>query len=534
MLDFMEYIQAAFRHACSWQRDNSYSSLADTAKAILDFPIPLRLRLNLASLATPHFATSYALGTVGLIDGSVAYLFTTVPLRDTPSRSTALPLRHLVPGYRQVCPADFGLPAWRQPGRDRDDDAFVEDSSTAAAARGAADDDDDDDDDGDCHADILRETPLGHPCGRPTLLYAALHLPSPTTLTALVLKHVSPQTILSLSLCSTRAAPLYKSAPQTSVLARLVHDTGRYCAEALFASDSTLFGVRGLWNFNALPRDREREREDDPAQSSYGLSVGANGYPYSAAGSNGSSGANGGSYSLISAGAELYYSPISSVVALSTGLRIANLPPPTSAAPADGHTHNSAGPATATPSAPYTLTMTLAPLTGTLTTTYSILASQNVAFSSRFGFNAYSWESEMVAGCEIWRRRKPGREVEAVAQTDDDIPDNLDWARRKLGLPLLYSHPADGAPEPDSDRGTPGSSRGNGNASHDASSPGDSVIKMRINQAGGIRLLWEGKFKELIVSAGVSLGPLGAGGMLDPSSRSEMGMGMGMGLHRES
>jgi distribution and morphology protein 10 len=35
----------------------------------------------------------------------------------------------------------------------------------------------------------------------------------------------------------------------------------------------------------------------------------------------------------------------------------------------------------------------------------------------------------------------------------------------------------------------------------------DSVIKLRIDQSWNLRLLWEGRVKELLVSAGVGLGP---------------------------
>lgn len=139
----------------------------------------------------------------------------------------------------------------------------------------------------------------------------------------------------------------------------------------------------------------------------------------------------------------------------------------------------------------------------------------------------------MVAGCEIWRRNKNRRRRE---REDDD----LDWARKKLGLPLLH-------PELDDDDGNndgheEGRSGGGNGAlttamggirpSYNSSSPNDSVVKVRIDQSYNVRVLWEGKFKELLVSAGVSLGPLSGAGMLDPrgvSANGGMGMGMGMG-----
>lgn len=35
----------------------------------------------------------------------------------------------------------------------------------------------------------------------------------------------------------------------------------------------------------------------------------------------------------------------------------------------------------------------------------------------------------------------------------------------------------------------------------------DSVLKIRVDQSWNVRLLWEGRVKELLVSAGVGLGP---------------------------
>jgi distribution and morphology protein 10 len=103
----------------------------------------------------------------------------------------------------------------------------------------------------------------------------------------------------------------------------------------------------------------------------------------------------------------------------------------------------------------------------------------------------------MVAGCELWRRAK-----KSTSPADDD----LEWARRKMRLhdfsvslpgsppnPPLPSDPVH--PEPVTGSET------------DDSEANDSVIKLRIDQSWNVRLLWEGRVKELLVSAGVGLGP---------------------------
>ncbi|KAJ9302995.1 hypothetical protein DTO271G3_369 [Paecilomyces variotii] len=430
MLDFMDYIQVAFADATNWNRDNSYSSLTATAQSLLDFSTPERLRVHLSSLSTPQFATTYTLGTVGLIDGSVSYLFSTLPLNGTPSKSALIPLRKLVPGYRQV-----QSPV--APVRDWGWDALLEGSSIPVSKEEEAQ-------------------------KKATLLHATLHLPPPSTLNALFLRRLSPTTQLSLALCSTRGPPMSKSAPQASVLAQLSHDTGKYSNEYLFSTDNSLFGWRGLWNFGPDPREKKKD--------------GSSPTPLS----------------LLSAGGEAYYSPVSSLVGMSTGLRFSTLPAAT-----DG-TGSSSSPIS---TFPYTLTLTLTPLTGSLSTTYSLRASPNLAFSSRFGFNVYSWESEMVAGCELWRRTR------RVPPPPED--DGLEWARRKMGItrppansppgpPVAVMSPTlSGATVMPDDQSPP----------HSQEEETESVVKIRVDQSWNVRILWEGRVKDLLVSAGVGLGP---------------------------
>jgi len=413
--------------------------------AILDFSTPERLRVRVSSLSTPHFATSYTLGTVGLLDGSVSYLFSTVPFHNTPSRSALIPLRKISPGYRQVQAPTAPVQTW---GWDSLLDSVsipgIKDGLRPVLPKNK---------DGDQTAETQRKA---------TLLHASLHLPSPTTLYALFLRRISPTMQLSLAVCSTQGPPMSNSAPQASMLTQLSHDTGKYCNEYLFSTDNALFGWRGLWNFGPDPRYT-------PADAPPALS-------------------------LLSAGAEAYYSPISSLIGMSTGLRFSTLP---AATQVPSTTSSSTHHPTPISTFPYTLTLTLAPVTGSLSTTYSLRASQNLAFSSRFGFNVYSWESEMVAGCELWRRQSKSLSSEG---------DDLEWARRKMRMYDFSASLSESTPSSPllSDPVQPESAAKSHADDHEA---GDSVIKLRIDQSWNVRLLWEGRVKELLVSAGVGLGP---------------------------
>jgi distribution and morphology protein 10 len=194
---------------------------------------------------------------------------------------------------------------------------------------------------------------------------------------------------------------------------------------------------------------------------------------------------------------------------MSTGLRFTTLPAATEIPPSSSNS------STRTPIStfPYTLTLTLAPIVGSLSTTYSLRASPNLAFSSRFGFNVYSWESEMVAGCELWRRTK---------KSDSSNNDDLEWARRKMrmhdfGVSLPGSPASPLLEDPARPEGPVSSN------AHTEAETSDSVIKLRIDQSWNVRLLWEGRVKELLVSAGVGLGP--GSFSLSPSVSSASGSG---------
>jgi mitochondrial distribution and morphology protein 10 len=446
MLTFMDYIVHSFGTSTGWNHDNSYSSLTATSDALLSFPTPSSLSLRVSSLSTPQFATSYTLSTLGQIDGSISYLYSSVPLGHVPSRTVSIPLRTLVRGYRDVKLPSIQLNSYDDP-----------------EAR------------------------------KPILLHGTLALPPPSNLTALYARRINSKTLLSLSLnsLSTSTPPTGSGPPPASVLGHIQHDAGQYSIEGLASSDNALLGVRGLWNFGLRP-----------SKQSVGASAIDSGYKAIEGVGEITSPAESlpnervmAKPSLLSAGAEAYYSPLSSVIGLSTGLRFTTLAPHNST-PAVASTPSSkplAGTSAALSSAlvapanvahssfPYTLTLTLTPLTGSLASTYSVRPTEDLALSSRFGFNVYSWESEYVLGAEIWRRR---RKRLPKAGTD---PDPLAWARDKAAEWLTDAQRALEREKVDREE--------------------ENVIKLRIDDGWNIRALWTGRVKQLLVSAGVSVAP---------------------------
>ena len=428
MNSFMDYIIRAFGTSTDWNHDNSYSSLTATSDALLAFETPSNLSLNVSSLSTAKFATSYTLSTLGQIDGSLSYLYTNHPLFYVPCQSPNIPLRSLVRGYR-----DLRLP--RLPAHELE--KVVE--------------------------------------RKPTLLHATLALPPPSTLTALYARRINYQTLLSLSLYSKSltSSAANSPSPPASVLAHVQHDTGKYSIEGLASTDNALLGARGLWNFGfsapSLASTSIAASLDDsiPPQDP------AMAYRNRLASKP----------SLLSAGAEFYYSPFSHVIGMSTGLRFTTLAshikPATahSSKPLTGTSASLLTPANITHSSfPYTMTLTLNPLVGSIASTYSVKPTPNLALSSRCDFNFYSWESRYVVGAEVWRGK--------TLKVDDPVA----WAREKLDNWFTEEEKAlrDARTEREE----------------------ENVLKVRVDDAWNLKALWTGRIKSLLVSAGVSVSPV--------------------------
>ncbi|KAK6194317.1 hypothetical protein LQW54_011591 [Pestalotiopsis sp. IQ-011] len=271
MREFMDYIQSAFYAATGWNRDNSYSSLNATADALLNFPTPRGLRLTLGSLATPQFATAYQLGTVGVVDGSVSYLYSSVPLANALAQSNRIPLPDLLRSYKPLAELSRGSTGsgnWIR-GWDR-----VE---------------------------------------KDTMAYGRLYLPL-SMLEALVVKKLTPDLQVQVSAVSEQ-----NLRNGGTMLGMVQYDVGRYGVEGLASSDGGLMGLRGLYNFGGdVSKLQPRPATDDD-----------NGTGNTNGNGNGNGQGNGereGIYGRFSAGAELYYGTLNKSGGMSVGMRFATLP----------------------------------------------------------------------------------------------------------------------------------------------------------------------------------------------------------------
>lgn len=262
-----------------------------------------------------------------------------------------------------------------------------------------------------------------------TLLYGRLYLPT-STLEALYLRRLSPSRLLRLSCVSDSALP-----NGGSILAQLQNDHAKYSTEYLFSTDSCLLGVRGLYNFGLDPRTIPRVFTTTghvvPTDPQFGR---------------------------LSAGAELYFSPLNKSGGVSTGIRFTTLP-----------SHSGF---------PYTMALTLNPLMGNISSSYAVKAGSDVALSSRFDFNIYSYESDVQLGLELWRRKaQDNGEVPTVMEKEPPTPEDT-LLESKVTKDLLQQNDFQEV---------------------------DSVLKARVNQNGKIGILWEGRINDLLVSIGADL-----------------------------
>lgn len=125
---------------------------------------------------------------------------------------------------------------------------------------------------------------------------------------------------------------------------------------------------------------------------------------------------------------------------------------------------------------PVITTMTITPLMGQISTSYAIKASPYSVFCSRFDFNLYSYESELVVGCELWQRSQCAAEETATLPQPTTFLTAVEFTDPK----------------------TEGQVTG--------------VLKARMGSNFDLGFVWEGRFRNFVFSLGATLDLLKANG----------------------
>ena len=441
MREFLGHVLESFRDATGWSRDDGYSDFNAASSELLHFQTPRGLRMTLSSLATPHFATSYTFGSIGVVDGAISYLYSSVPLPDVVAQSDRIPLPVLLRSYRQR-PRLSGqrpvlAPEFMTPPRQRLtlDSLFPfgtptpapklstptpTPTPTAAAIIAATTDTPL------TPTSTSTATPTSIPTppppiplsttiaelllptvdyaaglihearalvDKPALFYGRLYLPQ-SMLEAYMIKRLGPSVQLQLRAVSDASLP-----NGGTILSILQIDRGRYGIESLMSTDGGLLGVRGLYNFGA--------GKDAAAVNT----------------SPASSSPDGGSdpriHGRFSAGGELYYGTLNKSGGVSLGGRFES-----TVTPDDQSGNRAIG-------TPLSATMTINPLMGNLSATYAVKARDQCSLATRFDFNVYSYESEWSVGMELWSTRR----LAGLVAIDEDGAREQQEAAAKVKLP---------------------------------------------------------------------------------------------------
>lgn len=425
---------------------------------------------------------------MGVVDGSISYLFSSVPLRVllTP-QSEKVVLPELLRSYRPLTPLAPANPPLLQ--------------SSLPASGGRAD--------------------------RPqaSLLYGRLYLPQ-SQLEGLVVKRLSQHLQVQFSAVSGQHL---RNGGTTLGLAQ--YDVGRYALEGLASSDGGLLGLRGIYNFGGDAEGTDMTTTSATATATTTTATAAattsavDGEIATATTtikpSSGPSGGSGGPekeriYGRFSTGAEIYYGTLNKSGGISLATRFATLP-----------SHKGT---------PLSATLTLNPLMGSIGASYAVVAGRHCSLATRMEFNVFSYESAWAVGMELWRKpfQRPSTRngttataagAAAASTRERSFKAKMEW-RLDEELPVSQ-HPTqlDQSATPseatsilntDARVGGPSlpKTAGAGAASSATSEaelhqPGwkpvdeyAGVLKARLDQNLRIGLLWEGRVKSLLFSLG--------------------------------
>ncbi|KAG9299047.1 hypothetical protein G9A89_020360 [Geosiphon pyriformis] len=396
MHDFMEYCLRQYFKTTGWNENNQYSNFCSASRAILEFKTPRGFTCTMSKMPVPLFKNSHSINALPTLSGSIGYLFTSRPVIVEPSAQ--INIEELIDRF------------------------YIHYPSQTQTSNGPS--------------DTFEENNKQYQ--KDYLFFGRLYIPS-TRLEALYTKRFSPNlqgVISGVSDPKSRAA--------SNLSAELHYDAGKWCTELSFSTDGALFGLRGLYNFDG-------DAGEDTANSEYCIaqtdefksptiaemaffdqsSIEPNDYDEEAViGLKGQ----------WSAGAELYYGVRERSGGVSTGVRYRTLPQnPTQS--------------------PLTVTYLFNPIMGHMSAAFAAQVSDDLALCPKFDFNMYSYESDLVLGCEWWQREKALKvNNESQSLSSNEIK-SLDEVQ--------------------------------------------GVVKATIGASKGVRLLWEGRYGRCLFSMGV-------------------------------
>ncbi|RHZ72825.1 hypothetical protein Glove_238g7 [Diversispora epigaea] len=346
MHDFMSYCLRQYYKTTGWNEDNQYSNLCAASQAILDFDPPRGFNFEISKIQTSMFKSSYTMNASPILNGSIGYLFTSRPLIVDPS--SHLNFVEIIDRFH-INYSPRLMPA-------------VENQTIDASSK-----------------DYLLYGRLYIPTGRLEAMYSKKF----SSLMQCVIRGVSESRMKAASHCT----------------AELQYDTGKWCTEFSFTTDGELFGIKGLYNLAShtieqVNMDVERDSmtitqeikinsENSNIKSTYN-EKNFNTESSKMQEENEEVEALKGEWSI---GAELFYGVRERSGGVSAGIRYRTLP--------QYSLHS-----------PVTATYIFNPIMGYMSAAFAAQVSEDLSLCPRFGFNMYSYESDLMIGAEWWQREK--------------------------------------------------------------------------------------------------------------------------------
>lgn len=577
----MAHVLRRYYAQTDWNPFNSYLYLTHSSQSVLDFAIPNGLSLSISASPSPPFFTTYRLRALPTLTGALGYVFASIEDNDGNPRPLSLGGSSREIRFKELVERFRIIDSPRRPAG--------KDHVWQGGRR------------------IDR---------RDYLLYGCMHIPS-ARVDALITTRLSPSwQLLATAISMPPRNPLGLSShasythiaeksgdgsanaggtPQPAAIAgpppgstnlhiNLQRDTGRWFTEYSYSVDDGLLGFRLLHNLGQV--DLSDSGGNGGAAGANGLSLEEQGRRQRVDEESGlESVAGGGLQGRFSVGAEMFFSPLEKSAGLSTGMRFTTLPEssipaaiaasslmgnPTSGLIAAGA---EAGPSSMSPTQPpTTITATLNPMMGHLSTAYAARMTRDIVACSRFDFNVYSYESELTLGAEYWLRsgnassmhttalNNPPKEEERPAVPLLPASNRLLSAREQSGLSLRDGLPSNPSGTAESGKIWTLREQGSVHGADEDEEPNKleslatmaaqtdpiqsdvaplvpprlddaavkpvtrstalGVLKGRISTSGVVALLWEGKLRNCLVSFGIRG---------DLSSHETMGGGLGAG-----
>mmetsp|Transcript_2413 Transcript_2413/g.2688 ORF Transcript_2413/g.2688 Transcript_2413/m.2688 type:complete len:475 (+) Transcript_2413:36-1460(+) len=200
MYTYMEYLQKCFYKSTNWNEDNIFSNITATSQALLEFPIPNGCKLDLSSKATEHLASSFTLSNYHSINGSLAYLYSSIPLRNTMGTKD-ISLQDAISGFKMLELNPSTINSLQNP--------------------------------------VYKNT-------HDSLLYGRMYFPG-SALEAMIIKRISAQTQLLIKCINN--PHLDKNG---TMIVYLQKNTPKLLREFIYSTNEALFGFRCLYNFGSL------------------------------------------------------------------------------------------------------------------------------------------------------------------------------------------------------------------------------------------------------------------------------------------